>query len=219
MAPSAVAAYNVVGYIYRIAAIAINFRQLTRRVREQQRRHRRLLRIGHGLRGHKNKDCRRRSNLSVGLHRAVIYIVGRCFKPHIIGASDIIGEDGKYLRPPRGPAGGRDDERRKRDCFYTQTGGVHLSGSKMPSDKCLLVRAPDVGNFATLWALAPLRDYFNSVRWASFHSAQPTLAGRRLSGHNVAHVDANCSRASILRVPHLHTIFHSRSSPSQKSPP
>ena len=84
-------------------------------MREQQRRHRRLLRIGHGLRRHKNKDCRRRSNLRVGLHRAVIYIVGRGFKPHIIGASDIIGEDGKHLRPSCGPAGGRDNERRERE--------------------------------------------------------------------------------------------------------
>ena len=66
------------------------------------------------------------------------------------------------------------------DCFYTQTGGVHLSGSKMPSDKCLLVRATDAGNFATLWALAPLCDYFNSVRWASFHSAQPTFTTRHI---------------------------------------
>ena len=104
---------HLVNRVPGIAAIAIDFRQLARRVREQQRRPRRLLRIGHGLRGHKNKDGRRRSNLSVGLHRAVVYIVGRCFKPHEISASDIIGDDGKHLSPRRGLAGGTDDERRE----------------------------------------------------------------------------------------------------------
>ena len=58
---------HLVNRVPGIAAIAINFRQLTSRVREQQRRHRRLLRIGHGLRRHKNKDCRRRSDLRVGI--------------------------------------------------------------------------------------------------------------------------------------------------------
>ena len=67
MAPNVVVTDNVVGYIYRVSDIDINFRQLTRRVREQQRRHRRLLRIGHGLRRHKDKDCRRRSDLRVGI--------------------------------------------------------------------------------------------------------------------------------------------------------